>query len=409
MKISIIIPVYNIEKYLSECLESILNQTFKDFEVICVNDGSTDSSLEILKSFAQKDSRFKIFSQKNQGAAIARNTGIKQAKGEYLQFLDSDDYFEPNMLEELYCYAEKYDSDLVVCSSRKVDDFGNITESRNPNSPINLDLTPLNKVFNRKDIGENIFSILTPVPWNKLYKRDLILKNGIEFPNLKICEDVAFVHCAVACAEKIVVFDKELINYRFNRENSMATYRSKYTIDVVKSCLNLKHFLETKDLYTEIETAFIKAFKNHLRWEIALCNDKEYQLFLEEFKALMPDDWENFKDALRKDFIDIEYLNKFIGSKKVMLWGASFFLQNLLKKEKFKNPNILGIIDKNTASWGTFCGNYEIFSPEALHRLKPDAVLMTVWSNHEQVYEILKKEFKEKYPETELLPNIFKN
>lgn len=406
-KISIIIPVYNVEKYLSECLNSILNQTFQDFEIICVDDGSIDKSLDILQEFKRKDDRFVIIQQSHAGAGAARNIGVKLAKGKYIQFLDSDDYFEPNLLEEMYKHAEKYGSDLTVCSSRKVDDEGNILESRNPNSPINLDKTPLEKPFNRNDFKKDIFCLFTPLPWNKLYLKSLILDNEIKYPQINICEDIAFVHACVACAKKIVVFDAELINYRYNRSGSMATYRKNYTIDVVKSCIALKQFLESKGLYVELEEAFVKVFKNHIRWEIVQCNDDEYKAFLKEFKKLMPKDWETFKSALRKDYITVDYLNKFIGNRAVMLWGASFFIQKVLQNETKKNPKILGIIDRNEASWGKMCGNYKIYPPKAIYDLKPDGVVMTIWSNYELIYPDLKKEFAEKYPKVELLPNIF--
>jgi len=407
IKISIIIPVYNVEKYLRECLDSILVQTFQDFEIICVDDGSTDKSLEILQEYKRKDDRFVILQQRHAGAGAARNHGIKLAEGKYIQFLDSDDYFEPNLLEEMYSRAENHNADLVVCSYRKVDDEGNVTESRNPNSPINLDKTPIEKPFSKQDFKEEIFSLLTPIPWNKLYRKDLIWENNIVFPDIHICEDVAFVHSCVASSNKILVFDDELINYRFNRPGSMATYRTKYTIDVVHSCNALKKYLIEKGLYQELESAFIKAFKNHIRWDIALCSDEEYKVFLEEFKKLIPDDWELFKPALRKDYITADYLKKFIGNKKVMLWGASFFIQKVLAEETQKNPNILGIIDRNTSSWGKMCGNYKIYPPESLYELKPEGVIMTIWSNYELIYPSLKDEFKEKYPNIELLPNIF--
>lgn len=406
-RVSVIIPVYNVEKYLRECLDSVVNQTFSDIEIICVDDGSDDNSLKILEEYRNKDSRFKIIKGSHQGAGTARNLGIKSAKSDYILFLDSDDYFEPVLIEELYIRAEKHNADLVVCSYRKVDNEGNITESRNPNSPVRLDKTPLEKSFNRHDFKEDFFELLTPVPWNKLYRKSLLENNGIEFPPLRICEDVAFVYESMACADRITVCDKELINYRYNRPQSMADYRTKYAIDIVHSCLALKKFLQNAGLYDELRTTFIKAFKNHIRWEIAQCSDSEYNSFLTEFKSLMPDEWVLYESALRKDYITLDYIKDFIGDKKIMFWGASFFLQKLLAKEKNKNSNIIGIVDKNVSSWGKTCGNYKIFPPESLKTIKPDGVVMSVWSNYESVYPELKKEFSEKYPDIELMPNIF--
>ncbi len=405
--ISIIIPVYNVEKYLRECLDSILNQTFQDFEIICVDDGSTDKSLEILQEYKRKDDRFVILQQRHSGAGSARNNGIRLAEGKYIQFLDSDDYFEPTLLEEMYNHAEKFNADLTVCSSRKVDDEGNITETESPNFPINIDKVPMEKVFNREDFKEDIFSLFTPVVWNKLIKKSFLKENNLEFPKLSIYEDIAFMHSVVACANKIVVFNKELINYRFNRQGSLVSTRSSHTIDAVKSCIYLGEFLKSSGFLPKYENAYRKVFINHIRAEISYCNDDEYKRFLKEFKALMPEDWVKYQSALRKDYITLEYLKKFIGDKKVMLWGGSLFIRKVLEKEQEKNPNILGIIDRNTASAGKpFC-NYTIYPPEAINELKPDGVILTVLSNNESIYESLKEEFKEKYPKVELLPNIF--
>lgn len=407
VKISIIIPVYNVEKYLRECLDSILKQTFQDFEIICVDDGSTDKSLEILQEYKRKDDRFVILQQRHAGAGAARNHGLKLAEGKYIQFLDSDDYFQPNLLEELYTRAEKFGSDLTVCSSRKVDDEGNVTESGNPNNPINLDKTPLETVFSRQDFKDDIFCLLTPMPWNKLYLRSFIETHNLEFPPLKIYEDVAFVHSSVVCANKIVAFNNELINYRFNRLGSLANYRSKYAIDVVKSCLCLKEFLIKKGIWENYKIAYKKAVINHIRSEISFCNDDEYKIFLDEFKKLLPDDWQKYNSALRKDYITPEYLKQFIGDKKVMLWGASLFIRQVLEKEDRANPNILGVIDRNSGSWGKTIGNYKIYPPESLNDLKPDGVILTVLSNNEAIYESLKEEFRLNYPNVELLANIF--
>lgn len=204
-KISVIIPVYNVEKYLPECLESILNQTFQGFEIICVDDGSTDRSLDILQEYKRKDDRFVILQQRHAGAGIARNHGLKLAEGKYIQFLDSDDYFEPTLLEEMYNHAEKFGADLTVCFSRKVDDNGNITESQNPNSPINLDKTPLEKPFSWQDFKNDILGLFNVPSWNKLYLKNLILSNNLQFQNFTSCNDVAFGHISKICAQKIVV------------------------------------------------------------------------------------------------------------------------------------------------------------------------------------------------------------
>ncbi len=406
-RISIIIPVYNIEKYLPKCLDSLLNQTFQDFEIICVNDGSKDNSLVILEEYKNRDSRIKIITKENGGAGSARNRGLVEACGKYIQFVDGDDYFEPQMLEKLYNLIVKYDADISVCSSRKVDDWGNITESRNPNSPINLDITPFNKPFSYKDFPNDIFSLIGTMPWNKLYKKELIDSNELRFPKLTGPDDLCFVFMSDICAKKIVVIDDELINYRFNREGSVQTYRANHASDIIRAAIFVKEFLLAKNLYKSLEKAYLQAFLTSIRWEISLCDDLQYNRFLCELKELMPNDWEIFSPALRKNHITIDFLYDFIGQKKVFLWGAGIFTQKLLSEEKSKNPNILGIIDRNTASWGTKIGNYKIYPPEILKEQFAEGVLLMVLNNNEKIYPLLKKELETKYPNLELLPNIF--
>ena len=118
--ISVIIPIYNTEQYLKECLDSVCSQSYKDIEIICINDGSTDNSEEITRSYAQQDKRIKLISQKNQGLSITRNNGVSQAQGEYLFFLDSDDTIEQNAIETLYNRAERTQADIVICNLNKI-------------------------------------------------------------------------------------------------------------------------------------------------------------------------------------------------------------------------------------------------------------------------------------------------
>jgi len=405
--ISVIVPVFNVEKYLPECLNSIINQTFKNIEIIVINDASSDNSLEIIKEFQKKDDRIILHNQtSNQGAAIARNKGIELAKGKYIEFLDSDDYFEKDLLEKMLNKIEEFNAEIAVCSAKKIDNYGNITERKNPNSPINTYLTPLNKPFSWSDFKDNFFSMLTPVPWNKLYLKSLITKNNICFPNLRICEDVAFCHCASVCAKKIIVFDDELINYRYNRPESHASFRGNFSIDVVKSCLELKEFLIEKKLYKQLEKAYFETLKNHIRWESGICNKEQNKNFLKEIKTYLNDELNDFIKTLEKDFVTFEDISKFIGDKKVFLWGASVYIRDILEFAP-RIPNILGIIDKNEAIQNTLISGYKVFSPEILKTVQPDGILLTVWHNHELIYPLLKKELKEKYPNILLLDNIF--
>ena len=132
VKISVVLPVYNVANYLRKCLDSLVNQTFEDFEVICVNDGSTDSSREILAQYAQKDSRIKIVDKKNGGLSSARNAGMKVAQGEYYSFIDSDDWIDETMLEKLYNSMVSLDTDISICAVHQYDETNQKIDDTNP-------------------------------------------------------------------------------------------------------------------------------------------------------------------------------------------------------------------------------------------------------------------------------------
>lgn len=404
--ISIVMPVYNIEKYLKECLDSILNQTFKDFEIICVDDGSKDNSLNILNEYAKKDLRFKIISQENSGAGVARNNGLSRAQGEFIIFLDSDDYFEPTMLEEMYNKAQDFNADLVVSSAKKVNEIGGVIENTNPLWPIKLDITPMNTVFNWRDYPEDILNMFCVIPWNKLCKRDMLIKNNIRFQNLLSSNDVSFGHKVQICAERIVVFDRQLINYRYNHIESISKTRADGTINIIHSANEVKDFLINKGVYSSLEKSFIEVYKNHIRAGISLCNNEQYEKFVEEFKVLYPEFYQTFFEVLKCDFITLEYLYNFIGKQKVYLWGASNFIKKVLESEKEANPNILGVIDQNEASWGKDFGNYKIYSPDIL-KSTPADVLVTIYNNHEKAYKIIQKKLYEIDSNIKILKNFF--
>ena len=174
-KVSVIIPVYNTEKYLRECLESVISQTFTDIEIICVNDGSTDSSLAILEEYASNDKRIKVLKQKNKGAGSARNFGLKYATGEFLSFLDSDDFFENNFIEQMYSKAKETNADLVMCA---VNGYNTITnEIFSLPWALNIQFLPNQEVFNYKDIPDYIFNIAQNWNWNKIFKREFVFQN----------------------------------------------------------------------------------------------------------------------------------------------------------------------------------------------------------------------------------------
>lgn len=248
--ISVIVPIYNAEKYLNKCVDSLINQTKKELEFILVNDGSTDKTEEIIKSY--KDSRIKYFKNKNQGIGKTRNFGIEKATGKYIMFLDSDDYLKNNTCEILYKNVEKTDADLAICDFYKIYDSG-VEEKIKLLSfkPTTLRKTP------------SLVNEINLAPWNKLYKKELITKNKIKFvENLKY-EDAPFVIEAFSKAGKIIKVD-EYLNYYLIHGNSETTVRDKRCFDILKIIdLIRKNTKNEEYLQEEINKLTVRIITNY--------------------------------------------------------------------------------------------------------------------------------------------------
>lgn len=262
-KISVIIPVYNVEEYLKECLNSVINQTFKDIEIICIDDGSTDNSLNILKEFAQNDERIIILTQQNKGAGSARNLGIKKAKGEYLYFLDSDDFTNQNLFEKTYNKITTLDAQICIFKNNEF-----ITETKKliPNKWIKK--TNFKSIFNINDYKANFFSLFNVPAFSKLYKADFIKQNNIYFQEIKTCNDVFFNFFTLATAEKITFLNEELVTYRINQKNNLSANRSKYIENISKAFNYLKDELTKKGLFKRAEKTYYKKASECFCYEI---------------------------------------------------------------------------------------------------------------------------------------------
>ena len=182
VKVSVILPVYNVEKYLKECLDSILNQTLQEIEVICVDDGSTDRSLEILREYEKKDKRVIVLTQENKGAGAARNKGLAIAKGEYLSFLDSDDFFASGMLEEAYrrCVEKK----AQICVYQVLRYNEKTKETIYDKGSFKKENAPRKDVFCYKDMPDHILDSFQNWAWNKLISHELVKKYHIKFQEI---------------------------------------------------------------------------------------------------------------------------------------------------------------------------------------------------------------------------------
>lgn len=234
--ISVIVPVYNIEKYLPRCIDSILNQTYKNWEAIFINDGSTDNSLKILEEYKRKNERIKIIDKKNAGSGAARNDGIESSKGKYIAFLDSDDWYEEDFLEKLYNNLIENNSDVSMCNPKMA--YDNIEK----NSKIN---TYFFKSIELEKTPREILGILAmPVVWNKLYKKNIIVNNKIKFPNYSFCEDVEFLYKTFLYVNKVSKIEDDLYNY-YQREDSVTKKIKEESIDQLYQVLkNIENYVK---------------------------------------------------------------------------------------------------------------------------------------------------------------------
>ncbi len=216
--ISIIVPVYNVEAYLKRCIESIINQTYKDIEIILVDDGSTDNSSKICDEYKNKDKRIKVIHKVNGGLSSARNRGLDIAKGKYIGFVDSDDYISPKMYEILYKELINNKADMAMCDSIYI---------KNDNKIINdYNIT----IFTKKDAIKRLLTTdnkVNPSAWNKLYKKELF--KNIRYPIGFVYEDIITTYLIINKCKKIVYLNCKLYKYNV-RNNSIINYKNKNTI-----------------------------------------------------------------------------------------------------------------------------------------------------------------------------------
>ena len=278
-KVSVILPIYNQEKYLAKALTSLQNQTLKEAEFICVNDGSKDNSLTILNDYAAKDSRVKIINQKNQGAGCARNNGLKAAKGEYIAFLDPDDWFEPDALETLYNKSKRQNCDMVVFNFNKVGENGNILGRYNLHNRLQrfYDIKE-DENFNWRDIKPRILGGMHPASWNKFYKHELIKKHRLHFANCSLAEDNVFVFGASLNAGKIGYSDKCLYNYLIRQNSAIRSKSDKNfclfrSIDCVKKLINNLGLAE--ELKNEFDGYILRFVSYHIKQIVSVSKFKQ--------------------------------------------------------------------------------------------------------------------------------------
>ena len=293
--ISIIVPIYNVEKYINQCLDSIINQTYKNLEIILVDDGSPDNCGKICDEYAIKDNRIKVIHKENGGLSSARNAGLDVASGEYISFIDSDDYVAENFIEKLYGLCKENDAEIAECGFIKFEGYIELKY-----------LEEKNEKYVSTDMLKRMYfetATRTIVVWNKLYKR--CIYEGLRFPIGKINEDEFTTYRAFyATQKKIVVTNLPLYYYRYSSESIMGRKFNVKRLDLLDALAERKMFYKEKneiELYnmtTIVYQAYLKEF-----YFLTMENVEESKHFLEFIQSKAR---ENYKDYVRIKSISLK-------------------------------------------------------------------------------------------------------
>ena len=253
-KVSVIIPVYNVATYLRDCLDSVLSQSLRELEVICVDDGSADGSLSVLEEYAEKDSRVRVLKSRHQGAGAARNMALKEAVGDYLSILDADDLFDRRMLEKAVARADATRADLVIYRHERLD---HVTGRRyllsHMSSP---DKFPDNEVFSSEELRtlpkSNWFMSVYGWTWDKLFRRSYVSGLGLTFQETPVFNDMFYTYSAVAEARRISYLPDVLMCQRVNRPDAITGKVQRYWPYVVEALLKVRFRLEDRSLLSHV-------------------------------------------------------------------------------------------------------------------------------------------------------------
>lgn len=310
-KVSVIVPVYNVEKYISKCLNSLVNQTLEDIEIIVVNDGSKDTSIDIVKEYAQKYKNIKVYEKENGGLSDARNYGLQFATGKYIAFLDSDDYVDVNLYKRMYEKAKKEDSDMVECNFYWVYDKKT-----------------------KKDIGQKykgkkeMFEKARVVAWNKLYKKEVLDNANVQFPKGLRYEDVEFFYKLIPHIES-VSFVKEPLIYYVQRKQSIVNTQNEKTKDIFTVLENVIEYYKEHNLYEEykevIEYTYVRLLLCSSFKRMCKIKDKDIR------KKLLNETWVDLNKKF-PNWKENKILNTNIDNKKRYILSVNRFTYRIYSR-----------------------------------------------------------------------------
>lgn len=321
-KVSIIVPVYNVERYLAKCLDSCINQTFDDIEIICVNDGSTDRSLSVLEAYARLDDRIKIIAKENGGLSSARNTGVKVAGGDYILYVDSDDFISQIAVESSYKNAVENNSDVVL--------FDYFLDVPNPQFRNVLTINAygdkyVNSPFNIDNIENTVYKYTPIAAWTKLYKREFLEKNNIVFKEGVYYEDVPYWAEVLIKANRITYLNQPLYSYFVGRDGQIMACNDKRCFDVITVFQDVEKYFKECGYYERFKPVLDVVMIMH---------------FIQKLKIIRVDLREKLFNAYRKLNTNIDYeLYKNLGTQGFECSAVENFelLNNVETFEDFVN------------------------------------------------------------------------
>ncbi len=265
-KVSVVMAVYNAQAFLNETLDCVLNQTLREIELICVDDGSTDASLEILNARAAGDARMTVVTQKNATAGVARNEGIRRATGKYLSLLDADDRFENDMLEVSYAACEEAGAEIGVFRCDRFDDRTGVVSSAA--WALRDEYLPKKRPFSWRDMPDRLFFAFVGWGWDKLFLREFVEQNELRHQALRTTNDMYFVFTALASAEKIVTIDRVLAHQRRRGEDSLSVTRERSWDCFHAALAGLGDFLKARGIYPALEKGYLNYCVHFTLWNL---------------------------------------------------------------------------------------------------------------------------------------------
>lgn len=291
--VSVIIPAYNAEDYISQCLSSVLSQTLSDIEVIVVDDGSTDRTASIVEELTHRDGRIRLIRQENQCAGVARNKGMEVAEGKYLYFLDADDWIEPDSLEKLCSSAESLGSDIVVARSEGFDNQTGETWLID----YALNGVPFDTLIRPSFYVDRLFQRFMGWPWDKLYRAEFIQSSGLLFQPLRTTNDAYFVFCSLMLAGGVSCVDKVLFHHRANNRKSLEGTRSKSWHCAIEAMWAIAKKIAEQPESTRLMESYNNWVLNYSYWSLNTLPADIADLYLEELApalSAMPNGIESY-------------------------------------------------------------------------------------------------------------------